>query len=68
VLQIVLNRNQTGKGEIQTMPGPSTILWKKYERMPVNLAVAAAARHAGSAFSLQFAPNPKRISATAKAN
>ena len=50
------------------MPGPSTILWKKYERMPVNLAVAAAARHAGSAFSLQFAPNPKRISATAKAN
>jgi len=50
------------------MPGHSTILWKKYERMPVNLAVAAAPRHAGSAFSLQFAPNPKRISATAKAN
>jgi hypothetical protein len=50
------------------MPGPRTILWKKYERMPVNLAVAAAPRHAGSGLSLHFSPNPKRISATAKAN
>ena len=66
MLQIVLNTHSTGKES--TMTGPSTILWKKYERMPVNLAVAAAPRHAGSAFSLQFAPNPKRISATAKAN
>jgi hypothetical protein len=50
------------------MPGPSTILWKKYERMPVNFTVAVPSRHVGSALSLHFAPNPKRIGARAKAN
>ena len=50
------------------MTGPSTILWKKYERMPVNLAVAVGARHVGSGFSMRFTPNPKRAAATVKAN
>jgi hypothetical protein len=49
------------------MTGPSTILWKKYERMSFNLTVAAA-RHVGSELSMNVAPTPKRNGATAKAN